>query len=336
MDQICSFECIWFDDVQNTTHRLILRYFQNKSVEISELDIELKIFLKRTVVPTVNYENLCVGSKITVFGKNIEIMSLMDERTRSILSSRIFRITLMYTHSLEGTTGTAQLSDFLTRANDLGLKIQRIKSGRRESMSGSLLSFTSTTPNNLQETIASLQADSCVFLFSSDFGDNIEDLFKQMDATWCLTSSEGYCTCCVIKPHIFSKGSRSVGQILLDIVSRRLPITFIQLTTMNLSMPIAKEMFGCYRGVISAYSSWLDEYCSGTCLCLGLKSNSENIVNALRDECGPMNPTIGRIIRPRSIRAVFGVKSVAMNAVHCTDLPEDGEMECDYLFNGLS
>jgi nucleoside-diphosphate kinase len=34
-------------------------------------------------------------------------------------------------------------------------------------------------------------------------------------------------------------------------------------------------------------------------------------------------------------RARFG-ESIVKNAVHCTDLPEDGEMECRYFFETLS
>lgn len=40
-------------------------------------------------------------------------------------------------------------------------------------------------------------------------------------------------------------------------------------------------------------------------------------------------------ISPDSSRARFG-ESVVKNAVHCTDLPEDGEMECRYFFETLS
>jgi len=36
-----------------------------------------------------------------------------------------------------------------------------------------------------------------------------------------------------------------------------------------------------------------------------------------------------------SHRARFG-ESIVKNAVHCTDLPEDGEMECRYFFETLA
>ena len=46
----------------------------------------------------------------------------------------------------------------------------------------------------------------------------------------------------------------------------------------------------------------------------------------VREFCGPMDPEIARHIRPQTIRAMFGLDKIS-NAVHCTDLPEDGVLE---------
>lgn len=50
------------------------------------------------------------------------------------------------------------------------------------------------------------------------------------------------------------------------------------------------------------------------------------MVNSLRGLCGPHDPEIARTIRPNTLRAKFGIDRVK-NAVHCTDLPEDGVLE---------
>lgn len=55
----------------------------------------------------------------------------------------------------------------------------------------------------------------------------------------------------------------------------------------------------------------------------------ENVVNAFRAICGPHDPEIAKTIRPNTIRAKFGIDRVK-NAVHCTDLPEDGVLEVIY------
>ena len=55
----------------------------------------------------------------------------------------------------------------------------------------------------------------------------------------------------------------------------------------------------------------------------------------LRALVGPHDPDVAKAIRPNTIRALFG-KDRVYNAVHCTDLVEDGPLEVDYLFNKLS
>lgn len=57
-------------------------------------------------------------------------------------------------------------------------------------------------------------------------------------------------------------------------------------------------------------------------------------VKSFRDLCGPHDPEIARTLRPNTLRAKFGIDRVK-NAIHCTDLPEDGILEVEYFFNIL-
>lgn len=41
---------------------------------------------------------------------------------------------------------------------------------------------------------------------------------------------------------------------------------------------------------------------------------------------GPIDPEVASHLRPDTLRAKYGVNRVE-NAVHCTDLPEDGLLE---------
>jgi nucleoside-diphosphate kinase len=45
-----------------------------------------------------------------------------------------------------------------------------------------------------------------------------------------------------------------------------------------------------------------------------------------------MDPEIAKSLRPNTLRAKFG-SSRTMNAVHCSDLPEDGGLEVEYFFS---
>lgn len=47
-----------------------------------------------------------------------------------------------------------------------------------------------------------------------------------------------------------------------------------------------------------------------------------------------MDPEIAKNLRGNTLRARFGIDKVR-NAVHCTDLPEDGTLEVEYFFSIL-
>jgi nucleoside-diphosphate kinase len=102
---------------------------------------------------------------------------------------------------------------------------------------------------------------------------------------------------------------------------------------MHMSIPIAEEIFGVYRGVYSSYSKTIEEVCSGPVLALMI-SGSSSIVEEFRSFCGPLEPELAKVLRPESLRAKFGVNSVR-NGVHCTDMRDDGVMEVRYVFETL-
>ena len=59
---------------------------------------------------------------------------------------------------------------------------------------------------------------------------------------------------------------------------------------------------------------------------------TDSIVEDLRAMCGPADPEMARDLRPRTLRALYGI-SKAQNAVHCTDLEEDAPLESAFFFN---
>ena len=65
-----------------------------------------------------------------------------------------------------------------------------------------------------------------------------------------------------------------------------------------------------------------------------LASLSSNIAD-FRELVGPADVELATTLRPGSLRARFG-KSRVLNGLHCTDLPEDGDLECNYFFANLS
>ena len=98
----------------------------------------------------------------------------------------------------------------------------------------------------------------------------------------------------------------------------------------SLDKPTAEEFFEVYKGVLPEFVGMIDHMTSGPCIVLEVRQ--ENAVKSLRELVGPMDPEIAKGLRPNTIRAKFG-HSKEINAVHCTDLPEDGQLEVEYFFS---
>ncbi len=134
------------------------------------------------------------------------------------------------------------------------------------------------------------------------------------------------CTLCIIKPHVLKSGT--TGGVLRAISNAGFTIAGV--SSFHMSQEIAEEFLGVYHQVYRPYSAMLEHICSSSVLAV-LVSGGPHVVEDFRSLVGPLNPELAKILRPTSIRALFG-KDLAMNAVHCTDLAEDGEMECRYMF----
>lgn len=100
----------------------------------------------------------------------------------------------------------------------------------------------------------------------------------------------------------------------------------------------ASEFLEVYKGVVppGEFGSMLDELTSGPFVAMELADpDGANPVDPIREIAGPADPEIARMLRPNSIRAKFGLNKI-QNAVHCTDLEEDGPLEVSYFFTILA
>ena len=132
-------------------------------------------------------------------------------------------------------------------------------------------------------------------------------------------------TCCVIKPHIVTAGL--AGQVIDTILEEGFEISAMQM--FHLDRPTAEEFFEVYRGVLPEFTAMAEAMTTGPCIVMEIRQ--ESAVQSFRELCGPMDPEIAKNLRPNTIRARFG-HDRTRNAVHCTDLPEDGALECEYWF----
>lgn len=98
----------------------------------------------------------------------------------------------------------------------------------------------------------------------------------------------------------------------------------------HLDRPTAEEFLEIYRCVLPEFVPITEQMTTGPCIVLEVRQ--ENAVQSFRELCGPMDPEIAKNLRPKTLRARFGIDR-CRNAVHCTDLPEDGTLECEYFFS---
>jgi len=138
-------------------------------------------------------------------------------------------------------------------------------------------------------------------------------------------------TCCVIKPHAI----QLAGEIIEAIKEGGFQIFAME--TFHLDFGKAEEFLEVYKGVLENYGEVVKQLCSGMCLAMEIGVNNQNVedvVTKFREFCGPQDSDMAKLLRPLSLRARFG-ESLAHNAIHCTDLPEDGPLEVEYFFRVL-
>lgn len=140
------------------------------------------------------------------------------------------------------------------------------------------------------------------------------------------------CTCSIIKPHAVQ--AKQTGDIIDDIQKAGYTVSAVQQFCVN---PFdAEEFLEVYKGVLPDYAAMVGELQSGPCIVMELKHKNEkfDVQGEFRKLCGPMDPDIARQVRPNTFRAKYG-KNKVQNALHCSDLPEDGTLEVEYFFKIL-
>ncbi len=93
---------------------------------------------------------------------------------------------------------------------------------------------------------------------------------------------------------------------------------------------IAEDFFELYKGVLPDFNLMIDQMVSGPCLAMEVRQ--DNVWPSFKNLCGAFDPKIGASKGERdTLRQLYGIDR-ARNAVHCTDMPEEGVLECEYFF----
>lgn len=173
----------------------------------------------------------------------------------------------------------------------------------------------------------------CAVLYPKDSATNQNDLeffFPKTGDRLKVQAKFQRSTLCIIKPHAVKEGK--VGAIIKMITENGFTITAMKMV--HLDRGQCEEFYEIYKGIVGEYLQMVTQLQSGSCLAIEIQGQDEDTQPKFRAFCGPADPHVAKILRPRTLRASFGVDKV-MNSVHCTDLREDTMLELEYFFKTL-
>lgn len=359
-----------YDDPQaGITRKYQLLYFlSDKTIEM--LDVKnRRVFLKRCPYASLDVNNLFLGSLITVFSRQLKVVEYADEYTRSVFS-RKSEATLGIIKP-DGYEKMGEVFKALAKEGVRVKAIHLVQMTQEEAAGFYARQRGAPHYRDLVEHLTAypivalhLVGEDCHTRWNKILGPN-EPLQARQSAPLSLRAKYGTsivqnvchnsedlvvaeeeiafffgerstlkhrnnaslsnCTLGVIKPHAIAQGI--AGDIIQAILDDGFEISAIGVA--NLNTYDAEDFFDVYKGVLPEYQKVLEHFSSGPCWILEIRS--EDAVNSFRRLCGPHDPEIARVLRPQSLRARFGADTVK-NAIHCTDLPEDGVVEVEFFF----
>mmetsp|Transcript_39472 Transcript_39472/g.85923 ORF Transcript_39472/g.85923 Transcript_39472/m.85923 type:complete len:380 (-) Transcript_39472:1625-2764(-) len=369
-----SFLVDWLDPNAQIVWKYQLIYYPSDgAVEMYDIK-NRRSFLKRTHYPSVTLKDLYVGSTVTVYSRQLKIVDYADPYTRSKLESTRERTLAMIKPDGVQNMGKilyavqecgfiianfkmvhltpAQAAEFYFchQGKEFFEKLVNFMSSgpiiAMELVADNAISKWRTLIGPTDSTKAKSDAPRSIRgMFGTDGTQNAvhgSDCTENANAEIAFFfgdrpginkhcySGKGASTLVIVKPHALLAGH--AGQII-DQIQSRYVITAAEM--FSLEAANAKEFLEVYKGVVAEYSAMVDQLTSGKFIALEVSDpDGECPVDAVREMCGPPDPEIARVLRPHCLRAKFGVDK-CKNAVHCTDLAEDGQLEVTYFFDLL-
>ncbi|XP_024921368.1 nucleoside diphosphate kinase homolog 7 isoform X3 [Cynoglossus semilaevis] len=361
----------WYDSTAALQRRYQLMYYpKDGSVEMFDVKNQ-RTFLRRTVYDDIQQDDLFLGNRVTVFSRQLHLIEYADqytanklgikkERTLAILKPDVVTkigdfLELIYSSNLIVTKAKMscltcnQAADFYAEHQSkpfFNNLVQYVSSGPLVAMELMGTDAVSAWRRLLGPTDSPTRRESPQNVRSQMGAEGIKNVGHGSDSLaaaareleFFFPSTVGLgpgntarctdCTCCIIKPHAMSEGL--AGKILNSISKAGFEITALQM--FHVERANAEEFLEVYKGVVTEYSCMVSELCSGPCMVLEIHGN--DVPKRFREFCGPADPEIARHLYPTTLRALYG-KTKVRNAVHCTDLPEDGVLEVKYFFTIL-
>ncbi|KAM7066424.1 nucleoside diphosphate kinase homolog 7 isoform 6-T6 [Acridotheres tristis] len=317
-DERYAFIAEWYDPNASLFRRYELLYYpKDSSIEMYDVK-NRRTFLRRTKYESLHLEDLYVGSKVTVFSRHLTIVDYGN----------------LYTSHKLGSRKESELLQLIMSGPILAMELlgdDAVSKWRAIVGPANPAETESDTLDSISESFG-----HCGLRDAAHGPDSVASAAKELELFFPSSGGRGpvssakftNCTCCIIKPHAVNEGL--AGKIIKAILKEGFEISALQM--FNMERTNVEEFYEIYKGVVPEYLEMVSELCSGPCIAMEIRQFDPSKV--FRDFCGPSDPALARHLRPGTLRAVFG-KDKIQNAVHCTDLPEDGLLEVQYFFKIL-
>eukprot|EP00916_Digyalum_oweni_P014690 GHVL01024076.1.p1 GENE.GHVL01024076.1~~GHVL01024076.1.p1 ORF type:complete len:365 (+),score=40.56 GHVL01024076.1:138-1232(+) len=348
------FDVDWFDKAGGEIVRKyqLTFYPGDSSVEMYDKK-NRRIFLKRMEYPQCKLDQLQIGNTITVVARQLKITDYADAFTRKALESCHSRTNFVIKPDAYNHIGKIILD--IAAA---GLSVTKVRMFKmNEDDAASFLKMASLPLDPVvvaflsSDVVVGVQAvgdnaliksETVAGLIRAKYGSdpdiknaiytsaNPSSVQTEGDfifgRSWPTTAVLNNCTCCVIRPEAMVNCGGIIDMILDD----GFEISAIETRTLDKSA--ATDFLEVYKTILPEYHTIVENLIVGPCLMMEIRQ--EDAVTSFRKLTGPYDPEIARHLRPNTLRAKFGIDRIR-NAVHCTDLPDDGVLECEYFFSLL-
>ncbi|KAF4673169.1 hypothetical protein FOL47_010877 [Perkinsus chesapeaki] len=332
--------------------QMLIRYFlRDGTLEMYDIK-NRRPFLKRCEYPGVAAKDLYIGSMITVFSRQLKIVEYADEFTRSKLETMKGR-----TLGMIKPDAYNHIGDILGEIVKAGFVIKNLRMCKLDKQAAQEFYRDHKGKSFFDALIEFVTSDAVVAIelwgddavnkwrrlvegqlrprygtdatrnavHGSDSNENASreiDFFFGRDSRAEETAIFNNCTCCVVRPHIAN--TAKVGEVVQRILDSGFEISAMRWCFLDKRS--CEEFLEVYSGVLPEYTGQVTELSGGPSLAIEVRQDSA--VGAFRKFVGPHDPEIAKALRPDTLRAAFGEDRIK-NAVHCTDLEEDGQLEVD-------
>eukprot|EP01062_Namystynia_karyoxenos_P065980 TRINITY_DN60002_c0_g1_i1.p1 TRINITY_DN60002_c0_g1~~TRINITY_DN60002_c0_g1_i1.p1 ORF type:complete len:375 (+),score=129.64 TRINITY_DN60002_c0_g1_i1:74-1126(+) len=332
-----------YDDPQAgvTRQYQLLYHTQDDTIEMHDIK-NRRIFLKRCSYPQVAPSDLYIGATVTVHARRLTVVAYADDATQRIYAHKSATTVFIITPE-----GYERMGHVLRHAFVSGFRVKRMNMLRLSDSEAAELRQIDHTAGAWEGhplVVVEIAGDDALAAWQ-----RVAESDPVAGATWSPAGDESArqimsfffespvrrnrssatlqnCTLCVIKPHAVREGHG--GEILQSILDEGFEISALRL--IHLTKMDAEDFLEVYKGVVPEYAAIVEQLSAAPVWVAEIRA--EGAVDAFRQMCGPHDPEIAKVLRPQSLRSRFG-RTRQCNAVHCTDLAEDGVLECDFFFD---